>query len=122
MTPPNGSTTHPERSGDLIDEDTHLTGPVCCPNRLRHLTSSKRSATLWVGSEDCVGRNFDPSEAVIDCNRAVVERSGEVDRPFECGALTSTEESVTYSVGSDVLIREVARANGEVDDHLTGRD
>jgi len=56
----------------MVDD---LVVPVHCPNRFRHLTSSKWSATISVRSEDLFDRNFDHIGAVVDHKR-------EVDRPF----------------------------------------
>jgi hypothetical protein len=99
-----------------------LTERVHCPNRFRHLTSSKGSATQWVRSVDPFERNFDRADRVVDCTREVVVPLGEVSRPFECGAPSRTERSATISTRSVVLIVGVARAIAEVDDLFEGRE
>ena len=113
--------TSRERLGDCIDEDADLKGRVHCPNRFRHLTSSQRSATIWVGSVDPFARCVDHTGGVVDHTCGVVVLFGEVERPFEGGAPSPTERSTTGSMRSATLSMRSGDLVGGVVDHFDGR-
>jgi hypothetical protein len=67
-------------------------------------------------------RSIDCIDMVVDCTREVAVHFGEVERPFDGGALSPTEKSTTLSVRSSAISIWSCDLIGEVVDHFDGRE